>query len=365
MFSPELKKGSIEMLILSLVEARPRHGYEIGKLIERRSGGRLTFALPTLYPTLLRLENRGWIKGRWVERAGERERCFYRLTPEGRRVLAEQRATWRAYVAAVNEVHGAAMRDWHAYVRAHLRLDGLTPEREVADRPRARGAARGLLPRGPDRGRQPGRRGRARGGANHGLAPPGRRRPRRRSRARARRGRCGSPSGSKPGLPMGTAGTAAGSARRTGFMLAHLIARRPVTPSGNWSRRRASRGRRPHAGARHRRDDAPSSASSTACCCGRCRIPEPDALVRVHEIVPQYGRFSVAPATFLDWRQQNTVFERIAAYRARAGRSPTADGPERIQGAARVVGRCSSCCAWRPRSERASRRIRTSRRRTT
>src|SRR5256885_11588058 len=66
-FSPELKKGSTEMLVLSLVESRPRHGYEIGKLIEARSGGRLTFALPTLYPTLLRLENRGLIKGRWVE----------------------------------------------------------------------------------------------------------------------------------------------------------------------------------------------------------------------------------------------------------------------------------------------------------
>ena len=104
MFSPELKKGSTEMLILSLVEARPRHGYEIGKLIEMRSGGRLTFALPTLYPTLLRLENRGWIKGRWVEKAGERERCFYRLTPAGRRVLAEQRETWKAYVAAVNAI---------------------------------------------------------------------------------------------------------------------------------------------------------------------------------------------------------------------------------------------------------------------
>jgi DNA-binding PadR family transcriptional regulator len=103
-FSPELKKGSTEMLILSLVEARPRHGYEIGKLIEARSGGRLTFALPTLYPTLLRLENRGLIKGRWVEKAGERERCFYRLTPEGRRVLAAQRANWREYVSAVNAV---------------------------------------------------------------------------------------------------------------------------------------------------------------------------------------------------------------------------------------------------------------------
>jgi PadR family transcriptional regulator PadR len=103
-FSPELKKGSTEMLILSLVESRPRHGYEIGKLIEARSGGRLSFALPTLYPTLLRLENRGLIKGRWVEKAGERERCFYRLTPLGRRVLAEQRATWKAYVDAVNAV---------------------------------------------------------------------------------------------------------------------------------------------------------------------------------------------------------------------------------------------------------------------
>ena len=105
-FSPELKKGSTEMLVLSLVEARARHGYEIGKLIEAHSGGRLTFALPTLYPTLLRLENRGWIKGRWVEKSGERERCFYRLTPEGRRVLARQRETWKAYVEAVNEVMG-------------------------------------------------------------------------------------------------------------------------------------------------------------------------------------------------------------------------------------------------------------------
>jgi DNA-binding PadR family transcriptional regulator len=92
------------MLILALVEERPRHGYEIGKLIETRSGGQLKFALPTLYPTLLRLESRGLIKGRWVEKAGERERCFYRLTRQGRDVLAQHRATWEAYVAAVNSV---------------------------------------------------------------------------------------------------------------------------------------------------------------------------------------------------------------------------------------------------------------------
>jgi PadR family transcriptional regulator PadR len=107
LFSPELKKGSTEMLVLSLLEARARHGYEIGKLIESRSNGRITFALPTLYPTLLRMENRGWIKGRWVEKPGERERCFYRLTPGGRRILAQQRATWREFVAAVNDVMDA------------------------------------------------------------------------------------------------------------------------------------------------------------------------------------------------------------------------------------------------------------------
>jgi len=108
MFSAELKKGNTEMLVLALIESRPRHGYEIGKLIEARSNGRLTFALPTLYPTLLRLENRGWIKGRWVETAGERSRCFYRLTPDGRRVLAQQRETWAAYVVAVNQVMNGA-----------------------------------------------------------------------------------------------------------------------------------------------------------------------------------------------------------------------------------------------------------------
>jgi PadR family transcriptional regulator PadR len=106
MFSSEMKKGSSEMLILSLLEARPRHGYEIGKLIEARSMGRLTFALPTLYPTLLRLENRGLIKGRWIEKPGERRRCFYRLTQAGRRKLAEQRETWKAFIDTVKAVMG-------------------------------------------------------------------------------------------------------------------------------------------------------------------------------------------------------------------------------------------------------------------
>jgi transcriptional regulator len=102
----ELKKGSTELLVLALVEDRPRHGYEIGKLIEQRSGGVVQFHVASLYPLLYRLEKRGWIAGRWVERAGQRRRRFYRITTEGRRVLAAQRSTWQTFVAAINRVVG-------------------------------------------------------------------------------------------------------------------------------------------------------------------------------------------------------------------------------------------------------------------
>jgi transcriptional regulator len=104
LFSPELKKGSIELLILSLLEARPRHGYEIGKLIEARSGGELLFRISSLYPTLCRMEKKGWIKGRWVEKEGQRRRCYYQLTPRGKEALAEQRESWSKFVAAIHRV---------------------------------------------------------------------------------------------------------------------------------------------------------------------------------------------------------------------------------------------------------------------
>jgi len=102
----ELKKGSAELLILSLLEARPRHGYEISKLIESRSQGRLRFHVASLYPLLYRLEERGWLQGRWVEKPGVRRRRFYRLTAEGRRVLSAQRDNWQAFVEAVARVTG-------------------------------------------------------------------------------------------------------------------------------------------------------------------------------------------------------------------------------------------------------------------
>src|SRR5436190_20074029 len=102
----ELKKGSAELLILSLVEDRPRHGYEIGQLIELRSRGFLHFNVGSLYPLLYRLENRGWIRGRWIEKAGQRRRRYYRLTPAGEKVLAAQRNNWREFVGAINRITG-------------------------------------------------------------------------------------------------------------------------------------------------------------------------------------------------------------------------------------------------------------------
>ena len=106
MFSRELKKGSTELLILALLEGRPRHGYELAKLIESRSDGRLRLRVGSLYPILCRLEDRGLVAGRWVEKAGERRRRFYRLTGAGRGILADQRSNWRDFVDAVNQVLG-------------------------------------------------------------------------------------------------------------------------------------------------------------------------------------------------------------------------------------------------------------------
>lgn len=100
----ELKRGSAEVLILALLEERQRHGYEIGRLIDDRSNGAISFHVASLYPTLYRLEDRGLIEGRWVEKAGQRRRRYYRLTREGRAVLASQRGIWDSFFVALNRV---------------------------------------------------------------------------------------------------------------------------------------------------------------------------------------------------------------------------------------------------------------------
>jgi PadR family transcriptional regulator len=106
MFGSDLQKGSAQFLVLSLLEHERRHGYELGKLIESRSHGVLRFHIASLYPLLYRMEGRGWIAGRWVEKAGERRRRFYSITAAGRRALDEMREGWLAFAAAVTLVTG-------------------------------------------------------------------------------------------------------------------------------------------------------------------------------------------------------------------------------------------------------------------
>ena len=100
----ELRKGSAEVLILALLEERTRHGYEIAKLIDERSNGALKFHVASLYPTLYRLERRGLIQGRWVERTGTRRRRFYKITAQGQTFLNAQRQSWSAFFVALNRV---------------------------------------------------------------------------------------------------------------------------------------------------------------------------------------------------------------------------------------------------------------------
>ena len=100
------KKGTADLLILALLEDDELHGYEIGRRIEQRSHGTLRFTLASLYETLYRLEERGLIRGRWIERASQRRRRTYQLTAAGRKVLAAERLEWGRVLTALRLVAG-------------------------------------------------------------------------------------------------------------------------------------------------------------------------------------------------------------------------------------------------------------------
>jgi DNA-binding PadR family transcriptional regulator len=100
------KKGSADLFILALIDEADHHGYEIGRQIDVRSGGAVTFTMASLYATLYRLEERNLIKGRWVEKAGQRRRRYYRITESGRSMLAAQREDWGRFIAALTHIAG-------------------------------------------------------------------------------------------------------------------------------------------------------------------------------------------------------------------------------------------------------------------
>ena len=108
--SKELRKGSADLLVLALIEDRPRHGYEIARLIGERSDGAINYHVASLYPTLYRLDNLGLIEGRWVEKVGQRRRRYYRLTPAGRRMLTKERSVWQQFFLALDRVAGFQAR---------------------------------------------------------------------------------------------------------------------------------------------------------------------------------------------------------------------------------------------------------------
>lgn len=100
----ELKRGSAELLILALLEEGDRHGYDLARLIDRRSDGAISFHAASLYPTLYRMEEKDLISGRWVEQTGQRRRRYYRLTAAGRKTLARQRTVWENFFEALSRV---------------------------------------------------------------------------------------------------------------------------------------------------------------------------------------------------------------------------------------------------------------------
>ncbi len=100
----DVRRGSAELLVLSMVEERARHGYEIAGMIEEQSHGAVRFHVASFYPLLYQLERRGLIKGAWVEKAGQRRRRYYRITAEGRRALQRQRSQWEAFIAAMTDL---------------------------------------------------------------------------------------------------------------------------------------------------------------------------------------------------------------------------------------------------------------------
>jgi len=102
----ELKRGSAELMILALLEERERHGYDLARLIGERSQGAISFHVASLYPTLYRMEDKGLIDGRWVEKAGQRRRRYYRVTAAGRKTLKSHRSVWENFFEGLHRVAG-------------------------------------------------------------------------------------------------------------------------------------------------------------------------------------------------------------------------------------------------------------------
>lgn len=102
--SRELKRGTIELVLLTLLGERERYGYEIVAAIDEKSGGRLEVRDGTLYPVLYRLEDAGFVVPRWENPERGVPRKYYRITDEGKEEARRLRAEWRDFAAALDAI---------------------------------------------------------------------------------------------------------------------------------------------------------------------------------------------------------------------------------------------------------------------
>jgi PadR family transcriptional regulator PadR len=105
----DVLQGTLDLMVLRTLETMgPQHGFGLAKRILQISEGLLDLNQGTLYPALLRLEQRGWLRSRWGISENNRRACFYELTKAGRRRIAEEQANWTRTVAIMNRFVRAA-----------------------------------------------------------------------------------------------------------------------------------------------------------------------------------------------------------------------------------------------------------------
>jgi PadR family transcriptional regulator, regulatory protein PadR len=104
----EVIKGTLEMIVLEVLQHQPMHGWGITELIERRSSGLLNVNQGSLYPALYRLVARGWLSSEWRPSDNNRSARYYSLTDSGRQQLAAERAQWQKLSRGVDLILSGA-----------------------------------------------------------------------------------------------------------------------------------------------------------------------------------------------------------------------------------------------------------------
>jgi PadR family transcriptional regulator PadR len=101
----DVLQGTLDLMVLQTLESLgPLHGYAIAARLEQISGGALQLNMGTLYPALMRMEQRGLLRGKWDQTDSNRRARFYALTPAGRRQLAEEKEAWDRMTAIIGLV---------------------------------------------------------------------------------------------------------------------------------------------------------------------------------------------------------------------------------------------------------------------